>query len=1104
MSGPPTHPSGHTAHSQDSTPQPKSTPTKDKVNTSTSCSPSSPSHNDPSPRTSTLNTTPYETATYGCSPYLASLLVFSAVILTCVIHSSFNHQLDPKGCIMTYMQPTYYRLLAFDETMTRFAGKYNLLLYRDGDYDDDRLRSPLNHVDIGGSNLVTHIRSSEWAVDKSIKVRPTGVPALFIPGNAGSAKQVRSMAKEAARYYYETLPREEGGHAAGSKPIDFFTVNLNEEFSAFHGQLLQDQAHYANEVIAYILSLYADNNNRDTTLPRPTSVLIIGHSMGGIVARSIFTTDNYIQGSVHAILTVATPHMIPPIALDDKISAAYDRIEEFWMHGFHTPHSPLANVSLVSIMGGNLDITVNSDSGNIHHLVPQSHGFSVFTSSIPHAWVGTDHLSILWCNQVAMAIGKALVDIVDARRADQVKPLGERMKIFRRRFLTGAEEHGSPSEQTLSLSDFEHTFMATDTAWAFPPATYNAQSTTPHLFILALPQSSDSPGAFTLLTDHTLGQNSRLDVLLCKDLASPSSSSHRPHALSCRSDKLTFVPIPASTESSTMPLFTGEYYTAREFRFTQRQARELVGYPFLVVLDRGRQYGEPGFLLAEISKETAHKEVIETTTLGLLRNGLKRGKFAESPSLVSTISLPNMDSSLLAYNLKVSRAGCQGQKFAPMMRQSSWAMHEDKYSVNIADKKSGVDINFHGDLPYFDKIQLGGNNGVELRFWMDPTCPEPLSLTLEVDKYGSLGKVVIRYRMVVWVFTFLVILLTLRAQIQSWSRTGHFVPFGEALSSLIRSTFWQFSVLLGAISMLQHLIPRTAVDIGNEAISSSQGSPLAGSSKPTETGSGPWWRHSAQWFGDALLGDNDAFFWFLAPLFFQVAVGIVAFVWILLNSIVRTVAFLTKRVAGGDFSNTIRAITLTVMSGLVISVVPYQFAFTAIVLWLIWINARALNRAHQQPASITSSSSLETTKVWNRFHFIMSILVMFFFLLPFCVPALMVWIRNFAIGWFKSFGSDHRVDYVLPFLVFVEGLSHEFSVDIGSYKRFSRVSVLMLDAMVGYLIVFGVRYSWQTFFLTRLWTSWLLLLRFVESGPAKVLERVLLSQFGRPPHRKQD
>ena len=65
-----------------------------------------------------------------------------------------------------------------------------------------------------------------------------------------------------------------------------------------------------------------------------------------------------------------------------------------------------------------------------------------------------------------------------------------------------------------------------------------------------------------------------------------------------------------------MPLFTGEYYTAREFRFTQKQAGELVGYPFLVVLDRGRQYAEPGFLLAEVSREAAHQEVIEISTLG--------------------------------------------------------------------------------------------------------------------------------------------------------------------------------------------------------------------------------------------------------------------------------------------------------------------------------------------------------------------------------------------------------------------------------------------------------------------------------------------------------
>ncbi|KAF9129937.1 GPI inositol deacylase [Mortierella sp. 14UC] len=911
------------------------------------------------------------------------------------------------------------------------------------------------------------------------------------------------MAKEAARYYHQTLPREQGGRHAGSKPIDFFTLDLNEEFSAFHGQLLQDQAHYTNEVITYILSLYGDIDNVSST-PRPTSVLIIGHSMGGIVARSIFTTDNYIQGSVHAILTVATPHMIPPIALDDKISAAYDRIEEFWTHGFQTPRSPLANVSLVSIMGGNLDITVNSDSGNIHHFVPQSHGFSVFTSSIPHAWVGTDHLSILWCNQVAMAIGKALVDLVDARRIEQVKPLGERMKIFRRRFLTGAEEHRSlmastkaHDEQTHSLSDFEHTFVEADTSttWAFPPATYNAQSTNPHLFIITLPESLEVQSTIALLADHALGQSSRLDVFLCKDLA-PSSLSAKPQVLSCRSDKLTFLPIPASTESSTMPLFTGEYYTAREFRFTQKQVKDLAGYPFLVVLDRGRQHAEPGFLLA--GKTTAFTLAHLwrfVGYIGLLSAGLKRSKFPETPALVSTISLPNMDSSLLAYNLKVSRTGCQGQKFTPMMRQSSWAMHEDKYSVNIAGKTSGIDINFHGDLPYFDKIQLGGNNGVELRFWMDPLCPEPLSLALEVDKYGSLGKVVIRYRMVVLVFTFLVVLLALRTQIRGWTRTGHFMSFGETLSKLVRSTFWHFSVLLATISVLQHLIPRTAVDVGNEAISSSQGSSLAGSKLGTADGR-PWWWYSGQWFGDALLGDNDAFFWFLAPVFFQVAVGIVAFVWILLNTIVRTIALLSRRGAGSDFRNTrsvaYRVILLAVISGLVLFVVPYQFAFTVTLLWLIWINGRALNHAQHHQNNLETSSTLQkTTMAWNRFHFSMSILVMLFFLLPFCVPVLMVWIRNFVIGWFKSFASDHRVDYVLPFLVLVEGLHQGSSVDTVSWKKFSGVTMLLLDGMVGYLIVFGVRYSWQIYFLTRLWVLWLVVVRAVD---------LLL----KPTHRKQD
>lgn len=168
MSGPATHPPNSVAPPQQ---QQQQSATKDSStafssSSSSYTSTSHTSHHAPSPGTTA---TPYShrTATYGCSAYLAALLVFSVVILSCVIHSSFNHQLDPKCCMMTSMQPTYYRILGFDETMTGFAGKYNLLLYRDDDYDDHFLSS-LSHI---SPSLVTQIESRVWAVDKSVKVQ---------------------------------------------------------------------------------------------------------------------------------------------------------------------------------------------------------------------------------------------------------------------------------------------------------------------------------------------------------------------------------------------------------------------------------------------------------------------------------------------------------------------------------------------------------------------------------------------------------------------------------------------------------------------------------------------------------------------------------------------------------------------------------------------------------------------------------------------------------------------------------------------------------------------------------------------------------------------
>ncbi|KAG0042578.1 GPI inositol deacylase [Gryganskiella cystojenkinii] len=1067
---------------------------------------------------------------------------------------NFALSVDKDNCEFTYMQPKYYKLLGFDRARTQFAGKYGLLLFRDR-YDYEVPVPP---------RLLKEYANNVYTIDKEARVRPLGIPALFIPGNAGSAKQVRSIAKEASRYYYETyLPERLRIGSTMSRPIDFFTVDFNEEFSALHGHSLLEQAQFLNDAIAYILSLYEDNNSRslDSTLPKPTSVLILGHSMGGVVARSLFTMSNYKPGSVNTIVTAATPHMVPPVTLDFEISNIYNTIENFWTRGFlegsDGSAASLANVSLVSIAGGNLDIVVNGDSGNIHNLVPQKNGFSVFTSSFPHAWVGADHVSILWCNQIATVIGKTLIDIVDASYAEQVKPLEERMKIFRNRFLTGVEDHIEkatylPDTEIIDLSMVDHTIVDSRHPLVYPPkssATHDVESTNPHFYVIPIPQTLDVD-TFNLVTDYPLDIGTRLEVLRCKGQSfnDYSSTGSAPSTLTCKHGAFAAVPIPASPAQLASALGTRSN-RAQEFRFISQKLDVInKDTDYIVLQDHGRKLAETGFVIAEFGAEKNSTLVTPTTTLGLLSNGFRLHAFPERPSLVSTLRFPNIDNSLLTYTLTVERQGCRTpQKFAPMMRRSSWLMYEDRYTSNIADRGS-VDINFHGDVPYYERIQLPGKKGIELRFWMDPTCPVQLSLSMQVDRYGSMGKVMIRYRMVVLVFTYLVVVLTLRAQFRAWNRGEPFKPFGNMISQLITSTFWKFSLLLAAIAFLQSLQSRALVSLdaqGAVMMSSNAGSGVRNSNAEDEVRYGPGGRaapysfpgsreglgqdayermvrariaRSESWFSsfrfsDALLGTNDTFFWFLAPVFFQISIGIVILIWLTLSGLVRSVAalltFVSKRggryVIGQAIGNMLskrsrgvrrRVITTIVLFIMVATFVPYQFAFVVAVLVHIVSCVRSLLTA--QSASATSRAQAS----WDRYHYLMSIFVMFFLLLPCTLPVLMVWIRNLSVQWYEPFSSDHRLDYIAPFIFFVEAITDGAMIPRTPEKGYAAITIGILNYIIFFLILFGVRYSWQIFFMSRLWIVWLLILQLKDTemvmGIAKTIEHLYGQAFAGP------
>jgi pimeloyl-ACP methyl ester carboxylesterase len=340
-------------------------------------------------------------------------LLTSVVLLLSWYHSFLTRQLDPKGGSMSYMASSFVRFDDFDTEHTRFASKYTIHLYR------------------------------ELGVDEDPRVK--GVPVLFIPGNAGSYKQVRSLASE-AEYSFQQLSENMPQHNNGAKlGLDFFTVDFNEDFTAFHGQTLVDQAEYLNDAIAYILALYhnPDKSRRDSGLPDPSSVILIGHSMGGVVARTMLTLPNYQTNSVNTIITLSAPHARPPVTFDAQIVDTYKSINEYWRRAHSKKwgmDNPLWHVTVISIAGGGLDTIVPSDYASVSSLVPETHGFTVFTSTIPTVWTGMDHLAITWCDEFRKVVIKALFDVMDARRPAQTKPRGERMRDFKKWFLTGLED----------------------------------------------------------------------------------------------------------------------------------------------------------------------------------------------------------------------------------------------------------------------------------------------------------------------------------------------------------------------------------------------------------------------------------------------------------------------------------------------------------------------------------------------------------------------------------------------------------------------------------------------------------------------------------------
>ena len=524
------------------------------------------------------------------------------------------------------------------------------------------------------------------------------------------------------------------------------------------------------------------------------------------MARTMLIMPNYQSNSVNTIVTMSTPHARPPVAFDGDIVRTYKQTNNYWREAYSQKwanDNPLWHVTLISIAGGGLDTVVPSDYASISSLVPATHGFTVFTSSIPNVWTGADHLAMVWCAQLVKSIIRSIFDTIDVRRPSQTKPRAERMRTFRKWLLTGMEENAEkalPQQEPstlLTLEDNSNSILPMGRKLVLRGFGQTKKSKA-HLLPIP-PQATPGARKFTLLSDQPLdtsGSIGNLEVLFCSvfpltagqsatlfsmnmDLSDGTSGSSR---LACKNAASDRIPLPASTRGSKHPFDQGP-----PFSYLQYTLDDLAEHQFVAVVEKATTPSD-GWVISDFTEDSQSHVESRMGLQTLLTFGAHFKLPARRP-VVTDIHIPALQSSLLAFKLKLGKQACgdQAELFTPLLRQYVSDPHESKYFVNVKE----VNISLHGIAPFMPPPMRNQalTNGVSLQLWSDPTCDSSLDVSLKVDLPGTLGKLVMRYRMVLAAFPLLVVAMVLRKQFKIYDEYGTCLSVPEELHLLTPCRF---------------------------------------------------------------------------------------------------------------------------------------------------------------------------------------------------------------------------------------------------------------------------------------------------------------------------
>ncbi|KAM3917086.1 GPI inositol-deacylase [Leptodactylus fuscus] len=326
---------------------------------------------------------------------------------------------EDNRCSMTYMfEYPEYQKVQLPKKVSKLYPTYELHLYGEGIYMEE---------------------------NKNLSL--TGIPILFLPGNAGSYKQVRSVGSISLR---------KAENIDYAFHFDVFSINFNEELVALYGGSLQKQTQFVHICIKAILRLY---KNQDYP---PQSVVILGHSMGGLIARALFTLKQFKPQLINLIITQATPHVMPVLPIDYYLTDFYALVNDYW----NLNSNQLQNVTILSVAGGFRDYQVRSGLTFLPSLPIKNSALSVVSTSIPRTWASTDHLSIVWCKELILATSRALFDLIDEDTRQITEDSNKRVAVLKHHFVRHPAKLYEPSyETTINVSETSRWLFIDARSW---------------------------------------------------------------------------------------------------------------------------------------------------------------------------------------------------------------------------------------------------------------------------------------------------------------------------------------------------------------------------------------------------------------------------------------------------------------------------------------------------------------------------------------------------------------------------------------------------------------------------------------------------------------